>query len=306
MQLLSSDLWLMEPNEMRKFSALAMSSITADIEQVRASAPKVSREKSVGIIPVIGVLEARTSLVGELFGMTSYEKVGALLDMYLQDDSIGSIVFDIFSPGGMVYGAQELANKIYSARGNKPMIAVANHMAASGAFWIGSAADRLVVTPSGDVGSVGVIAEHVDLSRAYDQQGATVTVIRSAKSPYKAESTDMEPLTEAAKQNLQSRIDVIYNKFVSDLAKFRGVSVDHVNQHFGQGRTVDAKDALAAGMVDRIATKQEIVEKLMQGRIRLAAERAQDDWNTLTIRELRQQRAATLLEKVNELAKETI
>jgi signal peptide peptidase SppA len=195
----------------------------------------------------------------------------------------------------MVYGAPELADKIYKARGTKPIVAVANPLSASGAYWIASAADRVVVTPSGDVGSVGVICEHVDMSQADTKAGAKVTVIRSSGSPYKGEASDSEPLSDEARQNMQARADSIYGKFVADLAKFRGVSVDHVNEHFGKGRVVDAKSAMAAGMVDRIGTFQEVAGKMAAGRVRIASERAQDEWDVPTRREYLKDRAKAIM-----------
>jgi signal peptide peptidase SppA len=281
----------MERNAMRSFVSLTQAGISADLTQVRAAAPKESRQKAIGIIPVTGPLEARSTLMGELFGMTSYEKIGAIFDHFVADESVSGIILDIASPGGMVYGAQELANKIYSARGTKPIIAVANPLMASGAYWIGAAADRIVMTPSGDVGSVGVIAEHVDMSKAIDEQGAKVTIFRSSGSPFKGENNDAEPLTDEAKQNIQSRVDSIYSQFVGDLAKFRGVSVEHVNEHFGKGRVVDAKTAMRAGMIDRVATMQDITGKMVSGRVRIASERAQDVWDAPTRREMLRERA---------------
>ncbi len=210
----------------------------------------------------------------------------------MKDESVSGIILDVSSPGGMVYGAQELADKIFQARGTKPIVAVANPYMASGAYWLGAAADRIIVTTSGDLGSVGVICEHVDLSKSMEQDGAKVTVIRSEKSPFKAETNDAEPLT--ARQNMQSRADTIYAKFVGDLAKFRGVSVDFVNENFGKGRMVDSQSAVKAGMADRVGTMEDIAAKMMAGRIRISSEKAQDEWDALTPRERLREKAVAI------------
>jgi signal peptide peptidase SppA len=298
-------MWLMERNAMRNFAALAASNVTADLEQVREMRPKESRQKAIGIVPITGVLEARETMLGQMLGMSSYERIGAMFDYLVKDDTVSGIVLDVASPGGMVYGAQELADKIFQARGTKPIVAVANPLMASGAYWIAAAADRIVVTPSGDVGSVGVIAEHVDLSQANDKVGAKVTIIRSSGSPYKGEASDTEPLTDEGRHNLQSRADAIYGKFVGDLAKFRGVSVDYVNENFGKGRVVDSKTAIRAGMADRVGTLEEIAGKMAAGKVRIAAERAQDDWELptpKTPREMLKERAAAIMASVGEIA----
>lgn len=299
MQTLSCDLWLMERNALRQFTAMAGRLICPQTEEVRemaraAAAATPRREKKLAIIPVHGVLEARPSFVGEMLGMTSYERVGYQLDLALADESVSTIVMDFATPGGMVYGCPEVAQKIYEARGRKPVIGVANPMAASGGFWMISACERVVVTPSGDVGSVGVIAEHVDISQAMERQGEKVTTIRSSASPFKGENSDAAPLTDEARSNMQARADKIYGQFSGDLARFRGISVDQVNKQFGQGRVVDSRSALAVGMVDRIDTLQGTVEKLLAGRIRLGGNSAQDNWDAPTPRERRLERVAAI------------
>lgn len=293
MQPFSCDLWAVEPRAFRQFLALAEAGINADAEMVAASRES-RREKSVAILPVHGVLEARPSWMGAFLGMSSYETLGYAFDSLIADDSVKGIILDVMSPGGMVYGVHELATKIYSARGTKPIIALANPMAASGAYWLAAAADRIVALPSADVGSVGVIWQHVDISQLNEREGVKVTTIRSTDSPYKAEGNMDEPLSEEARDNMQGRADEIYSQFVSDLAKFRGVSADYVKENYGKGRVVDTKRAKAAGMIDQTMTLQELAYKMAAGRIRIASTKAEDEWNAPTDRERRLQRAAAL------------
>lgn len=304
MQLLSCDLWLMDRKSVRNLASLAevlaargnlppLKTEAAMIEAVSAKQQQ-SKQRSVAVIPISGALEARPTELGAFLGMSSYEVIGKVFDHFAGDTSVSAIVLDVSSPGGMVYGAPELAEKIYQARGTKPIIAVANPMAASGGYWLAAAADRVVMTPSADVGSVGVITEHVDMSRRYEQAGITITPVHSTASPHKGELTDAAPLSDEAKQHLQARADSIHAKFAGDLARFRGVSVQHVNEHFGRGRVVQAKEALAAGMVDRVGTMEEIIGKLMANRIRIGGERAQDDWNAPSKQQMLRERVATI------------
>lgn len=293
MQPLACDLWLIDPVALRQM--VSGSVVVPDPEQARAAAQSAPRQqKTVAVIPVHGAIEARPSFIGELLGMPSYERLGVVLDMVMADDSVSHVIFDHASPGGMVYGAPELADKIYKARGRKPIISVANPMAASGSYWIAAAADRVVVTPSGDVGSVGVIVEHVDFSQALEKFGQKVTVLTSKSAPYKGEWSGVTPLSDEARANAQARADRIHNRFVSDLAKFRGVSVEHVNERFGQGRVVDAQAALAAGMVDRIGTLQDVIVGAASGRIRIRSERAEDEWDAPTRRDVLRERVAAI------------
>ena len=302
MQLLSCDLWLMERSVIRNLVALVerLSDPVAEpktesdvLERVRVGSSE--QQKSIAVIPVSGALEARPTELGAWLGMSSYEVIGKVFDHFVQDASVAGIILDVSSPGGMVYGCQELADKIFQARGTKNIVAVANPLMASGAYWLSAAADRIVVTPSGDVGSVGVITEHVDLSRHYEQNGATISTIKATGSPHKGELSDVSPLTEESRQYLQSRVDAIHSRFVGDLAKFRGVTLEHVNEHFGKGRVVDAKTAIRAGMADRIGTLQDVASKMAAGRIRIASERSQDEWNAPTRREMLGERAREIL-----------
>lgn len=294
MQSLACDLWVIERNALRQFMAHSLGGVRLDPEMVKANIPAPTREKAVGILPIHGVLEARTTFLGQMLGMTSYESIQRGFSSLLTDDSVSTIVMDMATPGGMAYLCHETANMIYNARGRKPIIACINPFAASGGIWLASAADRIVITPSGDTGSVGVIAEHVDISKALEANGETVTTIRSTNAPYKGEQTDMEPLSAEAKANMQVRADAIHAQFAADLAKFRGVSVEHVNERFGKGRVINAETALAAKMVDRIDTLQGVITKLATGRIRIASSSVEDDWNAPTVRELMSARAAQL------------
>jgi hypothetical protein len=142
---------------------------------VRAAAatPKAARRQAaaraggaVAVIPLTGVITPRGSFLSMLFGGGG----GGLIDFRdtfrqaVADPDVGAIVIDIDSPGGLVDLVPETAAEIRAARGEKPIISVANTMAASAAYWIGSQGDEFVVTPSGDVGSVGVYMVHEDWS----------------------------------------------------------------------------------------------------------------------------------------------
>ncbi|HUY31854.1 MAG TPA: S49 family peptidase [Pirellulales bacterium] len=168
---------------------------------------------------------------------------------------------EIDSPGGTTYGVGELSDRIYGLRASgKTVTAVANSMAASAAFWIGSAADRLLVTPGGDVGSVGVWTAHVDESAALDDAGLKVTLISAG--PKKTDANPFEPLSDSAKADMQARVDSIYSAFVGTVARNRHTSPADVRENYGQGGLVRAADALKSRMVDGIATFQDAFRSL--------------------------------------------
>jgi signal peptide peptidase SppA len=196
----------------------------------------------------------------ESSGGISTERFGQWFDAAMADPQIGAIVLDVDSPGGNVFGVTELSQKIYDARGTKPIVAVANSLMASAAFWIASAADEIVASPSAEVGSVGVIAVHVDQAAALEKGGFNATIIKSSK--FKGEGNPYETLSEEAHSHIQSQVDKIDTLFTADLARNRGIKAAEVRGGFGQGRTMFADEALAAGMIDRIATMDQVLARL--------------------------------------------
>lgn len=226
-----------------------------------AKRPPERRAGSVAVLPLFGTIFPRANLMTDVSGATSAERFGAQFDELVNDPNIGAIVLDVDSPGGQVNGIEELSTKIYRARGVKPVVAVANHLMASAAYWIGTAADELVVSPSGEVGSIGVFAVHKDMSKAYEQAGIKVSMISRGK--YKTEGNPYEPLAEEAKTAIQTRVDESYDAFVGAVARNRGVKTAAVRSGFGEGRVVGARQALDLGMADRIGTLEETIARLL-------------------------------------------
>lgn len=229
-----------------------------------ATRPANRMAGQVQVLPLFGVITPRANLMSEVSGATSAERFGAQFRQAIQDPQVGAIVLDVDSPGGAVSGVDELAQEIIRSRGQKPVVAVANHLAASAAYWIATAADEVVVTPSGEVGSVGVFAAHEDASRALDQAGVTISLISAGK--YKTESSPYGPLGEEARAAIQARVNEYYDMFVKAVALGRGVKAQDVRQGFGEGRVVGAREAVKLGMADRIATLDETIARLSRGR----------------------------------------
>ncbi len=130
--------------------------------------------------------------------------------------------------------------------------AVADPMIASAAYYLSCAADEIVCMPSGEVGSIGVLAVHDDFSAQNEMIGYKPTYISFGE--YKTELNQDQPLAPDAQAYLQKNIDAIGNDFQRFVAKARNLPVDTVRSDFGKGRMLLAKDALAAKMIDRIDT----------------------------------------------------
>jgi len=224
------------------------------------SASEIGNPQLVAILPLFGTIFPRANMMTEMSGGTSAERFAAEFSALVENPEIGAIVLDVNSPGGQVTGIAEAANRIYQARGKKPIVAVANHLMASAAYWIGSAADEIVSTPDGEVGSVGVFAVHQDVSKKLEQDGVKVTFIKEGK--YKTEGNPYEPLSEEAHAVIQSRVSDVYESFLNSIALHRGVKTDDVRNGYGEGRVVSAQQAIRSGMADRIETLDQTVTRL--------------------------------------------
>ena len=245
-------------------------------ERIGAAQRPTSRASgAVAVLPLYGVIAQRAGLMTETSGGTSTEQFTRMFRSALADTQVGAIVIDVDSPGGTVNGVEELSAEIYAARGAKPIVAVANSLAASAAYWIATAADELVVTPTGEVGSIGVLAAHEDDSAHFEQQGIKTTLISAGK--YKVEGNPYEPLSDEARAYLQERVSDYYDMFVGAVARNRGAGIQAVRNGFGEGRVVGAKQAKALGMADRIDTLDDTIARLQTGRRTRAQTRAEID-----------------------------
>lgn len=218
---------------------------------------------SVAVLPLAGSIFPKANMMTEMSGATSLQSWLARFNAAVENPDINAIVIDVDSPGGVTSGVMEAADAIYSARGRKPIVAVANTLMASAAYWLGAQADEVVASPSADVGSVGVYAMHMDATKKLENDGLSATVIKAGR--YKAEGNPFEPLSDDAREYMQARVDETYESFVGALARARGLSASQVKTQFGEGRVMSASRALAAGMVDRVATLDDVIAGLAGG-----------------------------------------
>jgi signal peptide peptidase SppA len=186
------------------------------------------------------------------------------------NQKVHTIVLDIRSPGGTVMGTPEAADAVRAVRdgGNTRIVSVANGMMASAATWIGTAAEKVYVTPSGEAGSIGVISVYEDWSKAYEAAGIKLDVMRVPDR--KARFTGVEPLTDEMRNLVMQRISESYDSFRAAMAKNRGIRVDQVEKRFGGGEMLSAQEAVDAGLVDGIATLDEVLIKAVKGTKRTA------------------------------------
>ncbi len=249
--------WALRPEAMDVLIATLRSGIVAG--EVPARTQKgADAGGGVTVVPLKGMITPNAGLLGALFGVRGGLEAFRtdLLEAATSPD-VQHIVLNVDSPGGLVDLVPEVSALIREVRGAKPVTAVANTMAASAAYWLASQADELVVTPSGEVGSIGVYMMHVDRSAALEAKGLDVTLTSAGK--YKTEGNEFEPLSGSARKNRQERVDTIYGMFVDDVAAGRGVTDGMVINGYGEGRTMMATEAVDNGLADRVGTLDDVL-----------------------------------------------
>jgi len=200
----------------------------------------------VAIIRVLGPLTYRTVDYWE--ENITYAELRAAFRQAMADPDVSAVVFDIDSPGGEASGVMEFSDEIFAARGEKPIYAVANPDAFSAAYAIASAADRVFLLPSGTVGSIGVIAVHVDRAKMYADIGFKFTAIYAGA--HKVDFAPFEPLSEQAAAVGRKMVDSAMDRFVALVARNRGMSEAAVRDT--QAGVFEGEDAVSAGLADAV------------------------------------------------------
>jgi signal peptide peptidase SppA len=162
------------------------------------------------------------------------------------------VVIEFDTPGGGVDGLIEFAAELRTARQTKPIIGLINTMACSAGYWLAAQCTELIITPSGETGSVGIFMVHSDVSQRNERLGVRPTYIGTPR--YKAEGNPDTALSDDTRKYLQSQVERVYDQFVADIVRGRGrgLTADVVRKSFGEGRIVSAEDAVRRKMVDRL------------------------------------------------------
>ena len=208
--------------------------------------PEPYKVGKVGVIPLRGVIGKGLSRLETLTGATDVEEINDYLDEMEDDEEVDTIIIFISSPGGTVTGVEELAAKL--ARSKKKTVAFTDTEAASAAYWIGSAADRFVVTPSATVGSIGVYMAIPDYSKAFEMQGVRMDVIKSGT--LKGAGIPGTSLSDAQRADLQAQVEAIHADFKAAVRSKRKLAKDEDME----GQVFSGRQAAQKGLVTGLGT----------------------------------------------------
>jgi signal peptide peptidase SppA len=231
-----------------------------DDEDAEDSPGYTTTQDGIAVLPIQGTISQRLSGMQQHSGGASTERIGADFDDAMQDPAVKGVVLNVDSPGGSIHGVAELANKVFQARGKKPITAVANSQMSSAAYWIASSADKIVASPSSLVGSIGVITVHRESSKSDEARGAKYTVVSAGQ--HKADGNPYEPLTEQSRATLDQLVGSVYDQFVGSVARNRSTTADAVKGGYGQGKSLLGQEAVSAGLADRVATLEDVLDEM--------------------------------------------
>lgn len=219
-------------------------------------------ESGIAVIPILGTLVRRSSYLVAASGLTSYVEIEAMAAEAFADPRVKAVLLEIDSSGGEAGGVFDLAARLRSlARtSGKPLWAIADEAALSAAYALACAADRLWLTRTAEVGSIGVVAVHVDESEADRQAGLAYTFIHAGSHKVDGHPHAPLPLTVAA--DIQTDIDGLHEQFIALVAGLRGLGVEAVRAT--QARVYRGDQAIAAGLADQIGSFREAALALSQ------------------------------------------
>ena len=206
-------------------------------------------QHGVAIIPIHGLLTKRSEFFSSLLGTTSYDDIFSVISDAIEDEKVKRILLDIDSPGGEVGGLFDLVDFIYDIRECKPIFSVANDYACSAAYAIASATSHIFVHRASCVGSVGVIATHLDVSEADKKAGLKYTTIFAGEK--KNDLSPHEPLSKSAISDLQNEVNRLNDMFIKTVARNRYLSEEDVRKM--QAATYFGQNALTVGLADELS-----------------------------------------------------
>lgn len=237
---------LIDPTKAKDHAVLAEKfGFTDMLAQLFGQAPAPYVVDGVGIVPIVGVIGKGLSPLEKMMGAVDVNDVSAAIDAFAANPEVEKVALQISSPGGTVTGVEELANKVRNLE--KPTLAYTDSEMASAAYWIASAADRVVSSRSATVGSIGVYMAIPDYSKAAEMQGIKMVVIKSGI--YKGAGIEGTSLDENQMSNLQASVDTIHAEFKEAVNMKRKM----VKAEAMEGQTFSGKQAAAQGLVTGLA-----------------------------------------------------
>ena len=226
------------------------------------------KQGSVGVISIKGAITNRDTMWNRLFKVTSYGAIREALIHAANDPEVETILLDVESHGGAVSGCYDTGELIKLVGKIKPVVGF-GETAYSAGYWMLSSASKVYASRTAGIGSIGVIATHMEYSKQLKDEGVGVTVFRSGQ--YKALVNSVEALTDVARIQFQNKLDAAYKIFVEHVAEARNVPYGYCDKEMCDGKDFFGEQALSAGLVDGIMSYDELMTDLLNNSIDTSA-----------------------------------
>lgn len=277
--------WAIEPTKLLEIQAIYATHLRGDKIDISAIEKQLGRPldnkqrdyeivDGVAILSMEGVMAKKMNLFSQISGGCSTQILRNNINSALIDSAVHSLIIVADTPGGTVDGTQLLVNDIANANTIKPVVTWANGCIASAGYWAGSASSKIYISDfTTAVGSIGVVCTHVDISEAEKARGVKTTEITAGK--YKRIASQYGELSAEGMKSIQDQADYLYEVFVNDVAKNRGVSAEKVLSDMADGRIFMGQQAIDAGLVDGVSTIEALIEQLNQDQSKTPAKVSQ-------------------------------
>jgi len=235
----------------------------AEIDRYKNESLDIKKYQNVALLKVNGAMVKKGNMFTKVSGLVSYNEIAAKLKALDEDVSVDTIVMQLTTPGGEVAGVSALGDIIKSI--DKKTVAYIDDLGASAGYWLASQFDEIYANDTALVGSIGVIT-------SYEKGDSEEIVVVSANAPAK----HSDPSTDEGYERIKKRLTSIEAVFIEKVAAGRGVTTDKVLQDFGRGDVMIASKALEAGMIDGIASLDQVIKKYKGDSMDTLKELAQD------------------------------
>ena len=259
--LTGSQLWAIRPETFTALVYLLHANTPMESSGWEAAAPSTISGRGtskIAVVPIQGVLTQD----GPAWYGSNYDGISKAVEAAASDPDVKRILLTVDSPGGQVMGCPEAGAVIARAAKVKPVSAIVTGQAASAAYWLTSQATDITLTPSGEVGCVGVKMLHADISKMLDNEGVKITELSAGV--HKTEWSPYKPLSEEAQAYTQGRMDKVHAEFLNVIATARGerASAEIREKRFGEGRMFSANDAMNHGLVDAVMSPRDFYRSM--------------------------------------------
>jgi len=260
---------MIEPNYLETFLENVQNKSYSDVIEIEARSAEFNKstsaiksyrvEDNVAVIDVKGPLLKRVPwILSFLFGIQSMESIGRAFDTALSDKDVDGIFLHVDSPGSEVDGVQTLSDIIYNGRGKKPILSYIDGSGTSGAFWIASAAEQIILADKTTrTGSIGVVGVHKEVSEMAEKMGIGLHVFSAGK--FKKIGNQFEKLSKDDIKYINSQFKYLHDLFIEGVEKNLAKTLP---QDAKESKVYIGKQAIEAGLANAIMNRDAAMARL--------------------------------------------